>query len=474
GLVRREVTRVVTAGTVLDLQMLDEQSYNYLLCLVATEDIVGLAACDITTGDFLCTQVPTGARVLEEIYRFRPSEILVCGEDAPWTTALVAQARSTSIGAVVERELAGDDRALLMRQFHWKTLEESGLEPHPQALGAVMGLLNYLMETTRSQSLSLVAPRFYSLADHMVLDTTSLRNLELVETLIGRERKGSLLWAMDHTVTSMGARLLRQWMTRPLLDIDEIHERSLSVKALCEDYYLCGQIRQALHPVKDIERLLSRVIYQSANARDLHALHRSLSVLPAAPHGATPGLTDYLEGLAPQTFHQLRAELAVDPTLLDILARAIADEPPQTLREGGMIRAGYHTGLDELRTARSSAKSWIAQLEEREREASGIRNLKVGYNQVFGYYLEVTRSQQKSVPPHYIRKQTLANAERYFTPELKEIETKVLGAEEKIRDLEYELFVELRERVAAQAEELRQAARAVAQLDLYAGLAEGA
>lgn len=472
GLVRREVSRVVTAGTVLDPQMLDEQRCNYLLCIHSGPTHLSLAVCDITTGDLLCTEFFYSAeqiadalqRLSEEIYRFRPSEIVLSGSDLV-ISSIWAHIQETVSLPLVRRE-SHPDPQLVLQQFGWSDFQSSTLKDRPAAVEAVSSLLQYLQETTRSQSLALEQPRYYSVADHMVLDTTTLKNLELIETMMGRERKGSLLWAMDYTVTSMGARLLRQWMTRPLIDIPKIHERSATVEHLVEDYYLNGQLRKGLAPIKDIERLMARVVYQSANARDLVALLRSVEALPL--------LVQLLAGVQNPTLEQLRADLQIPPSLLDLLTRALVDDPPHSLREGGMIKKGFHLGLDELREARSEAKNWLAALEEREKDATGIRNLKVGFNQVFGYYLEVTKSNQKSVPAHYIRKQTLANAERYFTPELKAIEDKVLGAEEKIRDLEYELFVQLRDSVGSHAEHLRSAARAVASLDLLAGLAEAA
>ena len=467
GLVRREVTRVVTAGTVLDPQMLDEQNHNYLLCLLADGEEVGLAACDVTTGDFVCTELPNEeVRLAEEIYRFRPSELLLAGEGTPNVGELLNLARADGL-AVCQRAFAQSPRQseeFLKKQFKLKSLQPCDLTGRRAATMAAAALMSYIMETTGRDQQSVEPPRAYSLSEIMTLDTTSLRNLEVCETLMGRERRGSLLWSMDHTITAMGARLLRSWLTRPLLDRPAILARQDSLQALVDDYYACQQVRTALNPVKDIERLLARVVYQSANARDLLALLRSLSVLPELRRQLPGG------GSWPRLLEQLE----VDPALVDLLARGIAEDPPQSLREGGLIRSGFHEGLDELRLACSSAKGWLAALEEKERELTGIRSLKVGYNQVFGYYLEVTKTHMRLVPEHYIRKQTLANAERYFTPELKEIETKVLGAEEKIRELEYDLFVGLRNQVAEHLEGLRRSARAVAEVDVYAALAEAA
>lgn len=590
GLVRREVTRVVTAGTVLDPQMLDATAHNYLVCMLTEGDEVGLAAADVTTGDFVCTELPNQeARLAEELFRFRPSEIVFAGEGTPNLGEMLNLARADGV-AVCERRFTlslRQSEAMLQKAFG-KPVDLAGRRV---ATLAATALLEYLNETTRRDRQSLEAPRAYSLGDTMLLDTTTLRNLEVTETLMGRERRGSLLWALDQTITSMGARLLRHWLTRPLLDRAVIQERQNSVAALVTDHYRCQQVRIALNPVKDVERLLARVVYGSANARDLVALLRSLQVLPqlqrALPVDDAPPVTDASHLAAPPAvpaapttnnsgstppgtgtplpaavadseeqaplastssqelsappssvpapvspmsamraaaatrlaaatrsaelapvasdaentrvapaaalaqdhgplvaptpepqwatrWNSLREQLQVDPQLTDLLARALAEEPPQTMREGGMIRDGFHAPLDELRQASSNAKNWIAALEERERELSGIRSLKVGYNQVFGYYLEVTRSHLKSVPDHYTRKQTLTNAERYITPELKEIEAKVLGAEEKIREIEYDLFMQLRQEVANHADSLRDAARAVAECDVFAALAETA
>jgi len=462
GLVRREVTRVVTAGTVLDPQMLEDQRHNFLLCLAPWGSEVGLAAADVTTGEYVCTELPLEpGRVLEEVFRFRPAELVLAGVDE----VLASQARSLDT-AMVERELTLDPeraQALLSEQFPLEGCEVVG---RAAATVAAAALLSYLRETQLARGVALEPPRGYLPGAHMVLDTTSQRNLELTETLLGRERKGSLLWAMDYTCTSMGARQLRQWMLRPLLDRREILRRSAAVDRLVEDYPLTQELRDQLARVRDIERLLSRVVYQTANARDLLSLQGSLAVFPGLQAVAARAGVDLLD--------QLAVSLSVDEALVDLLDRAISPDAPVSLREGGLIRAGFHAGVDDLRNARTSAKEWIASLEERERQASGIRSLKVGYNQVFGYYLEVTKANQKLVPPEWVRKQTLANAERYFTPELKEVEARVLGAEDKLRELEYDLFGEIRDRVAAQASELRRAARAAADLDVLVGLAEAA
>ncbi len=460
-LVKREVIRVVTSGTILDPAMLEEQSHNFLLSLACKGGEVSLAAADVSTGYFVATELARDAeRLFEEAARFRPAEVLVLGGDE------MLQSVASRLGVATQR-VAEEPQAerLLLRQFHLTSLHSCDLIDRPAAVLAAAGLVSYLKSTQGSQALSLDPPRGYRLNAHMVLDQTSRRNLELTETLLGRERKGSLLWAIDATCTSMGARVLKDWMLRPLLELAEIEERLEAVEYLVHDYARRSELREALGKVLDVERLLSRVVYQSANARDLLGLAQSLQRLPHihTVFSGTP-LEDRTQPLAAGELAELEA----------LLSRAVAEEPPLSLREGGLIRDGYCAELDELRSLRSNAREWIASLEAREREESGIKSLKVGFNQVFGYYLEVTRTHLKSVPEHYIRKQTLANAERYFTPELKEFESKVLGAEERIREREYQLFLELRGAVAEQAMLLRQAARAVAELDVLGSFAEKA
>ncbi|MCA9794231.1 MAG: DNA mismatch repair protein MutS, partial [Candidatus Eremiobacteraeota bacterium] len=352
------------------------------------------------------------------------------------------------------------------KQFRLASLQSCDLEGRKAAVLAAAHLLRYLQQTQRSNEITLSPPRGYSVADHMVIDNTSRRNLELTETLLGRERKGSLLWATDHTCTSMGARRLRQWLLRPLLDVATISARHRAVGSLTQDYGRCQELRSGLERILDIERLLSRVVYQTANGRDLRALQQSLA--------AMPGLRQTASSLGDATLESLAVRLDRLDDLAGLLDRALAEEPPVSLREGGLIAEGYNPELDELRGLRTSGKEWIASLQEREREETGIRSLKVGFNQVFGYYLEVTRSNLGSVPDHYIRKQTLSNAERYFTPELKEYEAKVLGAEDRIRELEYTLFCEVRDQVGARAAQLREVAQAVSELDVLSGFAEGA
>jgi DNA mismatch repair protein MutS len=468
GLVRREVIRTVTAGTILDPGLLDEKRHNFLCALTEHGSLYGCAFADISTGEFLCTEMRLSwERLEEELIRIRPAELVVAEASALFLqTADLRQRLSCAVASWEGQPSLKTSREMLQRAFPNSPLKSLDLDEASAALMASGLLLRYLQMTQGSKALSLSPPRGYRSSEHMVIDSTSGRNLELVETLLGRERRGSLLWACDFTSTSMGARRLRQWILSPLLDQSAIEERLDAVEALVEASSVRLELRRRLAGVSDIERLNSRVAYGTANARDLQALARSLQALPAVAEACAATDDGGLQRLS-DDFSSVRG-------LAEVLARAVAEEPPVSLREGNLIAPGYDPDLDELRALKGSGQQWITELQERERELSGIKSLKVGYNHVFGYYLEVTRSNLQNVPEHYIRKQTLANAERYFTPELKEYEAKVLGAEEKIRQREYDLFCALRDRTASQGEQLRAIARNLGQLDVLCGFAEGA
>lgn len=467
GLVRREVIRVITAGTILDPQLLDEKKHNFLVGLVVHQKQVGLAAVDVTTGEFVATELPLSMeKVLDETQRFSPAEIVLSQADKLPGLARVPGALEASKVEATAQFTGARAQEFLLEQFSLPSLQSLDLHGRPAATVAAATVLDYLRTTQFDNQLSLSPPVGFSLNDHLVIDSTSRRNLELLETLLGRERKGSLLWAMDQTATSMGARRLRQWLLRPLLCPKRIKARHHAVETMVVNFPEAQQIRALLEGILDVERLLARVVYQSANARDLLGLARSLSALPEIA-ARTQSLQDPLLDSLVERFHEM-------DELSHYLLGALAEEPPLSLREGNLIAAGHDSALDELREARASGKDWIASLQERERERTGIKSLKVGFNQVFGYYLEATKANLSLVPDDYIRKQTLANAERYFTPELKEYEAKVLGAEDRIRELEYKLFVELRERVAARSACLRDLAHRLSELDVLVGLTEAA
>lgn len=468
GLVRREVVRTVTAGTILDPGLLDEKRHNFLCALTEHGSLYGCAFADISTGEFLCTELPQSwDRLEEELIRMGPAELVVVeGSSLFLQTTGLRQRLSCAVASWEGQPTLKASREMLQRAFPNSPLKALDLDEASAGLMAAGLLLRYLQMTQGSKALSLSAPQGYRSNEQMVIDSTSGRNLELVETLLGRERRGSLLWACDFTSTSMGARRLRQWILAPLLDPNAIESRLDAVEALVEAGAVRAELRRKLATVSDIERLNSRVAYGTANARDLLALARSLQALPLIAEAC---VATGEQGLARLTddFGNLRR-------LEEELGRAVAEEPPVSLREGGLIAPGYDQELDELRQLKGSGQQWITELQEREREQSGIKSLKVGYNHVFGYYLEVTRSNLASVPEHYIRKQTLANAERYFTPELKEYEARVLGAEDKIRLREYDLFCALRDRAASQGDQLRGIARSLSELDVLCGFAEGA
>ena len=468
GLVKRGVVRTVTAGTILDPSLLDEKRHNFLCGISENGSLYGCAFADISTGEFVCTEFQSSwERLEEELSRFRPAEVVVAAGTPLEIQALELKERlGCSLSTWDSQPGVKSSKELLSRTFSGTPLKALDLDEASAAVSASGLLLRYLQMTQGSQVLSLSPPRGYRTSEHMVIDSTSSRNLELVETLLGRQRRGSLLWACDFTNTSMGARRLRQWILHPLVDRESIEARLDAVESLLEAELVRREIRNGLQSVSDIERLNSRVAYGTANARDLQALARSLAELPR--------LAVACAQTEDHTLLRLTYEFDSLESLREELERALAEEPPVSLREGGLIADGYDERLDELRSLRGSGKDWIARLQQEERENTGIKSLKVGYNQVFGYYLEVTKSNLASVPEHYIRKQTLANAERYFTPELKEYEARVLGAEDKIRELEYDLFTGLRERCTAHGETLRWVARCLSELDVLCGFAEGA
>jgi DNA mismatch repair protein MutS len=468
GLVKREVIRTVTAGTVLDPGLLDEKRHNFLCALTEHGSLYGCAFADISTGEFLCTELPQSwERLEEELVRMRPAELVVVdGSSLYLQSAALRERICCTIASWEGQPSVNASRDLLKRAFPNSPLKAIDLDESSAAVMAAGLLLRYLQMTQGSRALSLSPPQGYRSGEQMVIDSTSGRNLELVETLLGRERRGSLLWACDFTSTSIGARKLRQWILAPLIEPSAIERRLDAVEALVESGPVRAELRRKLATISDIERLNSRIAYGTANARDLVALGRSLEALPQLAEACATTGEEVLKRLT-EGFTGLRR-------LEQELARALAEDPPVSLREGGLVAAGYDQELDELRALKGSGEQWITELQERERELSGIRSLKVGYNHVFGYYLEVTRSNLSSVPEHYIRKQTLANAERYFTPELKEYEAKVLGAEDKIRQREYDIFCRLRDLAASHGDQLRAIARSLGELDVLAGFAEGA
>ncbi len=456
GLMPREVVRVFTAGTVIEPGMLDARRPNYLAAVIFDGDRAGLAYADISTGDFAVTQIPNRQALLEELARLAPAELLL--PDNEYSLSDVAATISRLPHWRFEE---GNARQTLLRHFDVPTLDGFGCEGKPLAVRAAGAILHYLQETQRGAVGQIQRLSTYSVDGYMALDSATRRNLELTESL-GGEKKNSLLGVLDQSVTAMGARLLRERLTRPLLDVDALNRRLDQVQCLFADGLLRAETRVLLKSIPDLERLTNRVVGMRATPRDLENIGVALAAVPdlQALIGHLPALTVLTAALDP----------CVDITRL--IAQAIADEAPTNLNKPGVIRPGFSAELDGIMRSSAHARTWVAELEPHERERTGIASLKVGFNKVFGYYIEVTRANTKHVPPDYIRKQTLTNAERYITPELKEYETLILNAEDRILEIERRVFTEVCQQVALAAKRLLATAQALAQIDVAAALAE--
>jgi DNA mismatch repair protein MutS len=464
GLVERAVIRVVTPGTVIESTMLDEHKSSYILSLYLVRDKAGIAFSDVSTGEFYTYQF-SGARqhLSDELSRIAPREIL-CNDPE----LAMALAPSIPVKAAAYSEEAFDfsqagDR--LIQHFKVKGLDDLGLSKQKLAVSAAGALMKYLSETQKNALMHILSVRLYQAERYLTLDRVAAANLELTESLRGRSRRGSLLWTLDQTITSMGSRMLRRWIEQPLQIQEEIEQRLDAVEALKADLMTLEELRAALNPVYDIERLLSKIAYDTINARDCLALLRSLKAVPALVN-----LVVDKKGVA--LLGEILRQLDPLRDVEELLDCAISPDAPVSVREGGLIKEGYNAELDKLRSAATDGKTWIAELEQKEREATGIKNLKVGFNRVFGFYIEVTKSFYDLVPYRYTRKQTLANCERYITEELKEIEKTVLGAEENAIRLEYELFLRVREQLKAALSRLQRTAQGIKTLDALQSLAQ--
>ena len=466
GLVKREVIRVVTPGTTLDAASLDESKNNYLMSIVSMEDHFGCAIADISTGDCFLTEVDKPQKLLDEINKFVPAEI-ICN-DVFFMSGVDTDDLKNRLGICVFPLDAWyfDDslcKRTLKEHFHVNTLEGLGIQDYDCGVIASGALFLYLQETQKSALSHMAGIRPYAAEKYMLIDSSSRRNLELVETLREKNKRGSLLWVLDKTKTAMGARTLRSYVEQPLIDAQEINRRLEALEELNKSPMLRDEIREYLNPIYDLERLISRISYQSANPRDLIAFASSLEMLPhirqILKDFKTPLLTELYEDMDPLE------------DIASLIKSAIVDEPPLAQKDGGIIREGYHEDVDKFRRSRTDGKKWLTELEAREKERTGIKNLKIKYNRVFGYSLEVTNSFKELVPENYIRKQTLTNAERYITQELKDLEDLILGAEDKLYALEYELFCEVRDKVGAEVVRIQKTAKAVAALDVFASLA---
>ena len=465
GIVKREVTRVVTPGTNLNMQELDEGKNNYLMAIVCVGDHFGVSTADITTGDCYVTEIDEERKLWDEINKFLPAEI-ICNDAFLVSGVDVDDLRNRLHISVfaLESWYFGDDlcKQTLLEHFKISSLEGLGLADYDSGVIAAGSLFRYLLDTQKNtmEHMNKIIP--YTTDRYMVIDSSSRRNLELVETLREKQKRGSLLWVLDKTKTAMGARMLRNFVEQPLIDADAINERLDAVTELNMQAMLREEIREYLNPVYDLERLVSRISYRSANPRDLLAFKMSLEMIPH--------IKNLLANFTSPLLVRINEQMDGLEDLYTLLEASITEDPLLAVKEGGIIREGYNEQVDIYRNSKTQGKSWLAQLEAEEKEKTGIRNLKIKYNKVFGYYLEVTNSFKDLVPEYYTRKQTLTNAERYITPKLKELEDMILGAEDKLFALEYDLFCQVREELAAQIPRIQETAKAIAQLDVYASL----
>jgi DNA mismatch repair protein MutS len=466
GLVKREVIRVVTPGTNLDMQALDESKNNYLMGIVYIGEAYGVSVVDFSTGDYFVTEVESSVTLIDEINKFVPSEIIVneyfdmSGTDLSFVVEKLGISMSTLPAWYFDDNGC---RRRLCEHFKVDRLDGLGLGDYSSGVIAAGAVLQYLLETQKNSLEHLTTITPYTTGKYMVIDSSSRRNLELVETMREKQKKGSLLWVLDKTKTAMGARRMRSMLELPLIDKASIIARQDVIGEFNDNVITREEVREYLNPVYDLERLMSKISCKSANPRDLLAFRSSLSMLPH--------IKRLMEGFGSGLMKDICTRLDTLEDLYGLIDGAIVDEPPLLVHEGGIIKDGFNGQIDELRRAKTEGKQWLADLELRERESTGIKNLKVKYNKVFGYYMEVTNSNKNLVPSHYIRKQTLTNAERYTTDELKNLEDVILGAEERLCALEYDLFVQVREQIASQVTRIQSTAKAVAEIDVFAALA---
>ena len=470
GMVKREVIRVVTPGTVIESNLLEEKKNNYIMSIYKTGIYYGIAICDVSTGDFYATEIKENnnfSKLLDEISRYTPSEIIV--------NTMMFESKS-DISKIKDRfnvyvslekdENFVDETELLFNMYN--VLDENGNkikkeDENSLSIPAINALLTYLTETQKTNLDHINTIKIYSITKYMALDINARRNLELTEKMRDKSKKGTLLWVLDKTSTSMGGRLLRRWINDPLIDVKQINKRLDSVKELKNSLILRGDITESLKKVYDIERLAGKIAYGNANGRDLISLKNSVAQLPE--------IKQILAKAESPLLKDLYDELDTLQDIYELIENSIVEEPPISVKEGGIIKLGYDEEIDTLKKATTEGKTWIVNLEAKEREETGIKGLKVGFNKVFGYFIEVTKSNLSMVPDRYIRKQTLTNCERYVTEELKNLENQILGAEEKVINLEYKVFTEIREKIEHQIQRIQKTSAIVATLDVVVSFA---
>ena len=464
GIVKREVIRIVTPGTNLNMQSLEETRNNFLMCIVYL-DKIGISVIDVTTGDYYATQVEDDKKLYDEIIKFSPTEI-VCN-DGFLVSGFDLEDLRARLGITIYKLDAWyfDDETCknrLKKHFGVHTMTALGLDDFPAGIISAGAVLSYLYETQKTALTHITHINPYITSKYMLLDSSTRRNLELAETLREKQKRGSLLWVLDKTKTAMGARTLRSYIEQPLIEMADITKRLDAVEELGRHGVSRDELREYLNPIYDLERLLGKISYQSANPRDLIAFSKSLSMLPPIRTVLQEFDSDLLKNIYED----------IDPLedISGLIDRTIDEEPPISVREGGIIKSGFDEDIDRFRHAKTEGKSWLAELEQTEKERTGIKNLKVGYNKVFGYYFEVTNSFKELVPPEWIRKQTLTGGERYMTPKLKELEDTILNAEDKLYALEYDMFCKIRETIADNIARIQKSAKAIAALDVFASL----
>ncbi len=465
GLVKREVVRVVTPGTNLNMTSLEANRNNYMFCVYYSNTGIGISIADLTTGEFLVTEVADLYKLRDEIMKYEPSELvcneayLVSGDD---TEALKERLHMPVYA--LDSHLFGEDlaRGAVLKQFQASSLIGLGLEDFPLAVLSAGALLQYLEETQKSHLSNIRKITPYLAEKYMLLDSASRRNLELTETLREKQKRGSLLWVLDKTKTAMGGRLLRSFVEQPLKDIPAIEDRLSALEELGNNSICRDEIREYLNPIYDMERLLAKITYHTANPRDLVAFRNSIRMLPA--------VLQVMEDLECEELKRIRDMIDPLTDLSGLIERSIVDEPPIGIREGEIIREGFNEDIDRLRSAKRDGKQWLANLEEEEKARTGIRSLHIKYHKAFGYYFEVSNSFLEMVPDDFIRRQTLTNGERFTTARLKELEDTILNSEEKLVNLEYDLFCEIRDAIASEIDRILQTAKGIAYLDVYASL----
>ncbi|WP_022763956.1 DNA mismatch repair protein MutS [Butyrivibrio sp. XPD2006] len=467
GIVKREVTRIVTPGTNLNMQSLEETKNNYLMSIFYSPDSIGISVADVTTGDYFLTEVDSLRATMDEIGKYSPSEI-ICNNAFEFSGADLEEIRNRLnifINPVDNRYFDEDScKRLLMKHFKVSSLIGLGVDDFPNGIVASGALLQYLIDMQKSDISNITHIYPYLTSKYMLLDGSTRRNLELVETMRDKQKRGTLLWVLDKTKTAMGARTLRSFIEQPLIDKDEILLRQNAVEKLVKNVVTREEIREYLGPIYDLERLMSKIVFKTANPRDLLAFRNSIKMIPA--------IITALSDISGDTgIDNVAGDLDPLIDIYDLIDKAIVEEPPLAIKESGIIKDGFDADIDHFREAGTNGKQWLAQMEEEEKEKTGIKNLRIKYSNVFGYSFEVTNSFKDKVPDYFIRKQTLTNCERYTTPQLKELEDTILNAQDKLNNLEYEMFCKIRDSIALEIDRIQTTAKAIALLDVYASLA---